>query len=99
MPEPLYRRTPKHSNPATPFWRCCHEFSQAPDRGFLFLSCLYIAVGTIGFVVNLPKLIALQHESIWIELTELLALIAGAFMFRGRNWAQLASRSSGWPFI
>ena len=54
----------------------------------LLLSCLYIAVGTIGFVVNFPKLIALQHESIWIELTELLALIAGAFMFRGRNWAR-----------
>ena len=30
----------------------------------LFLSCFYIAVGTIGFVVNFPKLIALQHESI-----------------------------------
>ncbi len=54
----------------------------------LFLSCLYIAVGTIGFVVNFPILIALQHESIWIELTELLALIAGAFMSRGRNWAR-----------
>ena len=54
----------------------------------LLLSCLYIAVGTIGFVVNFPKLTALQHESIWIELTELLALIAGAFMFRGRNWAR-----------
>ena len=52
------------------------------------LSCLYIAVGTVGFVVNFPKLIALQHESIWIEFTELLALIAGAFMFRGRNWAR-----------
>lgn len=54
----------------------------------LLLSCLYTAVGTTGFVVNFPKLIALQQESIWIELTELLALIAGAFMFRGRNWAR-----------
>ena len=54
----------------------------------LLVSCLYIAVGTIGFVVNFPKLIALQPESIWIELTELLALIAGAFMFRARNWAR-----------
>lgn len=25
----------------------------------LFLSCLYIAIGTVGFVVNIPKLIAL----------------------------------------
>ncbi len=45
-------------------------------------------MGTIGFVVNFPKLKALQHASIWIELTELLALFAGAFMFRGRNWAR-----------
>jgi hypothetical protein len=54
----------------------------------LFVSCLYIAVGTLGFVVNFPKLIALQHESLWIELTELFALVAGAFLFRGRNWAR-----------
>jgi hypothetical protein len=54
----------------------------------VFLSCFYIAVGIIGLVVNLPKLIALQRDSMWIELTELLALIAGAFMFRGCNWAR-----------
>ena len=62
----------------------------------LCLSCLYIAVGAIGFIVNLPKLRALQPESIWIELTELLALIAGAFMFRGRNWARWLALV--WPF-
>ncbi len=54
----------------------------------LFLSCLYIAVGTIGFVVHFPKLIALQHESIWIELTE--RSVAGT--------GHAGSRSSGWPF-
>jgi hypothetical protein len=54
----------------------------------LLVSCLYIAVGAIGFAVNFPKLMALQPESIWIELTELLALLAGAFMFRGQNWAR-----------
>ncbi|MGC1296950.1 MAG: hypothetical protein WA869_18115 [Alloacidobacterium sp.] len=60
----------------------------------LFLSCLYIAVGTIGFVVNFPKLIALQHEIMWIELTELFALIAGAFMFRGRNCGETPTPTS-----
>ncbi len=54
----------------------------------LLVSCLYMAVGIIGFVVNFPKLMALQPESPWIELTELLALSAGVFMFRGRNWAR-----------
>ncbi len=54
----------------------------------LLVSCLYVAVGAIGFVVNFPKLTALQPESVWIELTELTALIAGGFMLRGRNWAR-----------
>jgi hypothetical protein len=54
----------------------------------LLVSCLYFAVGAVGFVVNFPKLIALQPESIWIESTELVAVIAGSFMFRGRNWAR-----------
>jgi hypothetical protein len=54
----------------------------------LLLSCVYIVVGAIGFVVAFPKLIALRHDSIWIEVTESLALIAGAFMLRGSNWAR-----------
>jgi hypothetical protein len=54
----------------------------------LLLSCLYIAAGAIEFVANLPKLMALQNESILIELTELLGLFAGIFMTRGRNWAR-----------
>ena len=54
----------------------------------LLVSCLYMAVGSIGLLVNLSKLIAMQHDWLWIELTELLALFAGVFMFRGRNWAR-----------
>jgi hypothetical protein len=54
----------------------------------LLLSCLYIAAGTIEFVANFPKLMALQGESILIELTELLGIFAGVFMVRGRNWAR-----------
>ena len=54
----------------------------------LLVSYLYMAVGTIGFLVYLPKQTALQQYWLWIELTELLALFAGAFMFRGRNWAR-----------
>jgi hypothetical protein len=54
----------------------------------LLVSCLYMAVGAIGFLVNLPKLTAMQQDWLWIELTELLALFAGVFMFRGRNWAR-----------
>jgi len=54
----------------------------------LLLSCLYIAAGSIEFVANFPKLMALQGAGILIELTELLGIFAGAFMVRGRNWAR-----------
>ncbi|HEX3739412.1 MAG TPA: hypothetical protein VHV29_06770 [Terriglobales bacterium] len=54
----------------------------------LLVSYLYMAVGAVGFVVNFTKLRALQQDSIWIELTESLAFIAGLYMFRGRNWAR-----------
>jgi hypothetical protein len=54
----------------------------------LLVSCLYIAVGVIGLIVHFSGLVALQRESVWIELTELLAFVAGVFMFRGHNWAR-----------
>jgi hypothetical protein len=51
----------------------------------LFLACVYVIVGIFGFVRNLHAFG--QHDFIWIELTEVLAVIAGTFMFLGRNWA------------
>jgi hypothetical protein len=54
----------------------------------LLVSCLYMAVGAIGFLVYFPRLITLQHDNVWIELTELLAFVAGVFLFRGHNWAR-----------
>jgi hypothetical protein len=54
----------------------------------LILSCLYIAVGAIGFAYYFPELMANQHDAVWIELTELLALLAGVFMLLGQNWAR-----------
>ena len=52
------------------------------------LSCLYIAVGAIGFAYHLRELMALQPDGVWIELTGLLAILSGVFMLRGRNWAR-----------
>ena len=52
------------------------------------LSCLYLAVGTIGFAYYFSELMAHQDNSVWIELTELLAIISGVFMLRGHNWAR-----------
>lgn len=33
-------------------------------------------------------MIAWQQDAVWIELTEMLAVVAGAFMLRGQNWAR-----------
>lgn len=56
----------------------------------LIFSCLYIVVGTTEFFVhfNFHELMVLQLDSLWIEPVELLAVISGAFMIRGRNWAR-----------
>jgi hypothetical protein len=54
----------------------------------LILSCLYIAVGTIGFAYHFPGPTAFHYEDVWIELTELLAFVAGVFMLQGHNWAR-----------
>jgi len=45
-------------------------------------------VGTIGFAYNFAELLAHQDDSVWIELTELLALVSKTFMLRRHNWAR-----------
>ncbi|MFZ0594561.1 MAG: hypothetical protein WAM39_29160 [Bryobacteraceae bacterium] len=55
------------------------------------LGWLYIGVGTIGFVYHLTEFLArdvFQYDIVWIELTELLAIVCGAFILRGQNWAR-----------
>lgn len=55
------------------------------------LGCIYIAVGTVGFAYYLTEfrtLHAFPSDGVWIELTELLAVLCGGFMLRGRNWAR-----------
>lgn len=56
--------------------------------GVLVVACLYIAVGAIGFVHHFPWPMVFHWEDLWIELTELLALIAGVFLLKGDNWAR-----------
>ncbi|MBZ5591237.1 MAG: hypothetical protein LAP39_03305 [Acidobacteriia bacterium] len=52
------------------------------------LGCVYLAVGTIGFAYHFTELLAFQHDVVWEELVRLLAIICGAFMLRGHNWAR-----------
>jgi hypothetical protein len=50
------------------------------------IACLYLLVGVAGSVGHFPG----RHEPdwVWIEVTEIAALIGGAFLLRGHNWAR-----------
>lgn len=52
----------------------------------LTVSCLFLLVGALGFVFHFQQL--QQPGGFWVELTEALAILAGAFMLRGHNWAR-----------
>ncbi len=53
------------------------------------LSWLYITVGAVGLALHGRIALESWHrEDAWILLTELLAVVAGAFMLRGANWAR-----------
>jgi hypothetical protein len=55
------------------------------------VATLYIGVGTIGFVAHLAGFQSrniFRFDGVWIELTELVAILCGAFMLRSRNWAR-----------
>lgn len=54
----------------------------------LGVASLFIVVGVVGFVYHFPNLHALHREDLWIELTELPAIVAGIFLLRGHKWAR-----------
>jgi hypothetical protein len=52
------------------------------------LACVYLAVGIGGFAVHFRELLAHHSDAVAIELTELVAVLCGAFLLRGHNWAR-----------
>ena len=54
----------------------------------ILVACLYLAVGTLGLIFHFPELLDRRRGSILVESVELLAIVCGAFMLRGRNWAR-----------
>jgi hypothetical protein len=52
------------------------------------VACVYLAVGVIGFVFHFHELLAGHHDAVGIELTEFVAILCGAFLLRGHNWAR-----------
>lgn len=55
------------------------------------ISCLYIVAGTVGLIFHLSDFKSLRpfdYQLVLIELVRLLAIVAGAYMLRGTNWAR-----------
>jgi hypothetical protein len=59
-----------------------------PPVPVIIVACVYIAVGTIGFVYHFTQLLPLHYDGVLIELTEFVAILCGAYMLRGYNWAR-----------
>src|SRR5262249_35150083 len=71
----------------------------APDRGgdgamnrpfvVTAIGWLFIATGIVGFVYHASAARdACGSDLIWVEIVRLLAIVAGAFVLRGHNWAR-----------
>jgi hypothetical protein len=52
------------------------------------LAVVYVLTGMAGLAVHFREFLARQPDTVWIELTELLAILIGVFLFRGHDWAR-----------
>jgi hypothetical protein len=55
------------------------------------LAIILIGAGTVGFVYHFSELNPrhlLENDVLWVELVRVLAILAGIFLLRGRNWAR-----------
>jgi hypothetical protein len=57
----------------------------------MILASVYLMTGTVGFAVHSGEILArhaFQYYDPLIEFTELIAIVCGVFMLKGRNWAR-----------
>ncbi len=55
------------------------------------LACIYVTVGTVGFAYHLYPDFGghgFHRDDLLIEIIEVAAIVGGAFMLRGNNWAR-----------
>ena len=55
------------------------------------IGCVYILMGTVGFVYHLgdfQRQGGFSYELAWVELLRLLAIVSGVYLLRGHNWAR-----------
>jgi hypothetical protein len=58
------------------------------------ISWIFIASGSVGFIYHITELNgdqSIQYETVWICFVRLLAIVGGAFMLCGKNWARWLS--------
>src|SRR5579872_31823 len=57
----------------------------------LVLSLLFITIGIVGIIRQIPEFKTAQplpSDAIWVLLVSFIAIVCGAFMLRGKNWAR-----------
>jgi len=57
----------------------------------LLIGCVYIVTGAAGFAAHFSELNArhpFENDVAWVELVSLIALVSGAYLLRGHNWAR-----------
>src|SRR5579872_442086 len=52
------------------------------------VACLYLLVGVGGLIGHFHEIIPINRDGVLIAVTEILAIVAGAVMLRGQNWAR-----------
>ncbi|MGA7106495.1 MAG: hypothetical protein WBV28_15250 [Terracidiphilus sp.] len=52
------------------------------------VAVVYLAVGVLGLGYHFRELLAMQKDSVWVETTELVAIVCAVFLLRGQNWAR-----------
>ena len=50
------------------------------------IAAVYLLIGAVGFIHHFGEITA--PDGIGIEVTEVLAFVAGVFLLRGQNWAR-----------
>ena len=57
-------------------------------NGVVVIAWLYLTVGIGAFAANFPRLLAAEPDSFMMEVTEAVAIVAGVFLLRRKNWAR-----------
>jgi hypothetical protein len=54
----------------------------------LIVACIYLLIGTMGFVYHFRELIAHHQDAVAIEATEVVAVVCGVGLLLRQNWAR-----------